>query len=134
MHERRFERAYARELLQISEEDLSTARFLISEIDTRQVRKENIFFFAQDSINKALRAVLCHDELPVPLVHDSGILVERVQHKRNYHLGYQVISLTEFAGVRRYEQGRVILTKEEAQDVIALGEETITWARSIIEV
>lgn len=132
MLERRFEKNYAQELLQIAAEDLKTAKFLFSGIETQEVRKENVFFLVQQAIEKALKAVLCHEELAVPLVHDLGILVARIPQHCNYALGYQVISLSEFAGVRRYEQGRVILTKEEAQDVIALGDETILWATGII--
>ncbi|MBM4254027.1 MAG: HEPN domain-containing protein [Deltaproteobacteria bacterium] len=65
----KFEKIHADELMLIAEQDLESARALAS---VQAGRPENIFLLAQQGLAKALKAILCWREQPIPFVHDSG--------------------------------------------------------------
>ena len=69
-----FKRSYAPELLRIAQEDFKTAAFLATSAD---IRKENILFHLEQSVEKALKAVLCSKGIEVPLTHDLYAIVQR---------------------------------------------------------
>ena len=89
--ERVFHKAYARELLRIARQDWETARFLLEGWD--RIRTENFFFTVQQSLEKTIKAVLVSLELPVPLVHDLGILLAKVPASQEPPFGYEIGAL-----------------------------------------
>lgn len=130
--ERRFDRAYAHTLIRIAEEDFRTARFTQRGVDEGQVRPENVLFLYQQAIEKLLKAVLCMLELPVPMVHDLGILLAKLPPDTQPDVGYEITRLNDFAGIRRYEEGGMVVQSEDLTDAQALCEELLNWAKGVI--
>ena len=128
--ERRFDPEYGRTLLDIAEKDFSTARFAESGVQSGEVRPENVLFLYQQAIEKLLKAVLCRLEIPVPLVHDLGVLLAKLPEDAQPEVGYEINRLNEFAGVRRYEEGGILYEPEDLEDARALTEELLAWART----
>ena len=60
--ERLFAKKYAKTLLNIARGDYKTALVLL---DADNYRIENAFYMAQQAIEKSLKAVLVHKEIPV---------------------------------------------------------------------
>jgi HEPN domain-containing protein len=130
--ERSFEKAYAVELLRIAEMDLKTSEFLLEGLQQGRIRSENFFFAVQQCIEKTLKAALIHLELPVPLVHDLGVLLAKVPRACEPPFGYEVGALSEFAAARRYEEGSLSWGAEEAQEAMLLGSTAVAWAKKVI--
>jgi HEPN domain-containing protein len=130
--EHAFSKGYGAELLRIAEMDLKTSEFLLEGLQQRRIRSENFFFSIQQCIEKTLKAVLVHREVPVPLVHDLGILLAKVPRECEPPFGYEIGSLSEFAAVRRYEEGSIVWGMEEAQEAMNLGTTAVTWAKRIL--
>ena len=129
-NERTFKKGYAAELLRIAEGDLESAKGL-SKI--KMGRTENILFHVEQSIEKALKAVLCCKEKPVPLIHDIGIILARFPEGLNVPESEKMIDLSQFAAIRRYEEGKAEITEEETALAIALAERTLAWASVILK-
>lgn len=126
--ERKFRKDYAVELFRIAEADLRTAEYLFEGLKDGRIRGENFFFFIQQAIEKALKAVLVHRELPVPLVHDLGILLARIPAECEPSFGYEIGPLSEFAAVRRYEEGALEWGIDEAREALDLCRIALEWA------
>ena len=127
--ERRFKPEYAKELISIARGDFDSARGL------RQIqmgRPENICYHAEQSIEKALKAVLCHLGSSVPLTHDLGTLSERISSLMPFPIGADLSFLNEFATSRRYEEGAMILEDEDLDAVIHTALEILEWAEKIV--
>ena len=129
--ERRFDPEYAATLLSIARQDFSTARYAQSGVASGDVRSENVFFLYQQAVEKLLKAVLCHLELPVPLVHDLGVLPANLPPETQPGIGYEFSMLNEFAGVRQYEEGSLIYEAEDLEDARSLAEELLRWGTSV---
>ncbi len=123
--ERLFPKRYASELLSIAEGDLQSAEILAT---AAKGRRENVFFHAHQSIEKSLKAVLCWRRIPVPLLHDLGILVALLPKDRPPPFGYELRELNDFAAVRRYEEEAVVLTRDEEQRVLEVARDVLRWA------
>ncbi len=130
--ERRFDPEYAATLLSIARQDFATGQYAQSGVKSGDVRPENVFFLYHQAIEKLLKAVLCHLELPVPLVHDLGVLLAKLPPETQPGIGYELSMLNEFAGVRRYEKGSLIYEAEDLEDARSLAEELLRWGASII--
>ena len=126
--ERRFPPEYAPELLRIAWGDYTSAAYLKTGVSTSGVRGENVAYLFQQAIEKALKAVLCASGLPVPLVHDLGVLVAKLPDTLDLKFGYELAGLDEYATVRRYEEGRLTLTAEELDEIERLGRQILEWA------
>jgi len=125
----KFEKSYAKELLEIAEQDLDSARVLASH--WKRGRIENIFFLAQQSVEKALKAYLCHHHGEFPLVHDIGVLLGKLDELPPR--GYELVTFSQFAGIRRYETGKAQLAKEDIDVAILAAQEVADWVRTRIE-
>ncbi len=126
--EKIFNVAYAGELLKIAVGDLQTAQALCELlIQGKPLRTENIFFHAHQAIEKSLKAFLIKNKTPVPLVHELGSLIAKISTEHDLPFGYELSQLDSFATVRRYEEGQVVLTVEEAQTVIKSAKDCIEW-------
>lgn len=126
---KKFNRAYAKELIEISLGDLKTAKVLL---DHSGGRPENFFFMVQQSAEKALKAVLCHCDLAVPMIHDLGALITMLPDNVSSPSQKELLALTEFASIRRYEQGLYDYSLEEMRATYQAVEKVIQWARGLI--
>ncbi len=126
--EKLFKKEYSAELLRIAVADLASAKILAQ----HGGRAENSIYHAQQSIEKALKAVLCDKGIPVPLVHDAGILVAKLPDNLSPPGGYSLSDLTPYATVKRYEEGVYEITQEEHLTALSLADEVLEWARKQI--
>jgi HEPN domain-containing protein len=129
--ERLFDKSYAEELLKISSGDLATAEALLN---LSGIRIENAFYHVQQSIEKALKSVLIHNQIAVPLVHDLGILMAKIPQRIESPYGYELQQLNEFATIRRYQEGEVVLTKQELEETILIGKNMLIWAEKCLKI
>ncbi len=127
---RRFKKAYASELLQIARGDLDSARVLEQ---AKSGRRENILFLAEQCIEKSLKAALCHLEIPVPLVHDLDLILDRFPKENQVPGSDNMGDLSQFASIRRYEEGRAELGAKEIKAVIKLAAETQSWVERLLK-
>ena len=128
--EQKFKKEYAKELLGIAQGDLETTRILFK---ASAGRKENVCFNAQQVIEKSLKAVLCHMEIAIPHTHSLEILFDRLPqalHKENWQK--EANSLTEYATIRRYEEGTLELDQEDLETALKFAELAYSWAYQII--
>ncbi len=131
-NEKLFKKQYAPELLRIATEDLKTACFLATSTD---IRKENILFHLEQSVEKALKAVLCSKGVEVPLTHDLYAVVQRFADRG---LGlpptdFALHDLTPYATIRRYEEGHYEISKADVDYALKIGADVLAWSQSQIE-
>lgn len=127
---KRYKREYARELLKIAKGDLGSARDLLS---GKKGRPENICYLTQQSVEKCLKAALCALGLPIVHTHDIEALVNSLPDENRPPEAHQLPALTEYATVRRYEEGYQILTSQELKQVVASGAKVVHWAEKLID-
>ncbi len=130
--ERVFEKAYAAELLRIAQMDLKTSEFLLEGLAQGRIRAENFFFSIQQCVEKTLKACLIHLELPVPLVHDLGVLLAKLPRAWEPPFGYEIGALSEFAAARRYEEASMQWGPDEANEAMELGRAAVAWAKKVL--
>ena len=128
--ESRFDQAYAKELLAIAAADLSSARSLAR---VERQRVENVFFLAHQALEKALKAVLCWQKQPVPMVHDIGILVTKLSPTTVAPFGYDLNALTEYATIRRYLEGKEKFSSAEVEEILSQVDSAIKWCQQQIK-
>ena len=114
--ERLFEKHYAKTLLRIAEGDYRTA---VGVALIPDARIENAFYLAQQAIGKALKAVLVTKGIAVPMIHDLAALLSKLPDDCEAPFGYELNELSQFATIRRYEEGSWKPTKEELQIVLS---------------
>lgn len=122
--ERLFKEQYAAELLKIAKNDLLAAETLSKNAG---VRYETVFFQLQQAVEKGLKSVLVHHNQPVPLVHDIALIIDRLAVKPP--AADELNELTDFAAVRRYEEGTFVVTAEETAAAITLVEQTLEFCQ-----
>lgn len=125
--ERIFKKEYAKELLAIAKDDLAGAEALIQ---AHLKRQEMSLFHIQQAIEKALKAHLCWLGLPVPMVHSLSIIVDRIPNSDQVPHGELLEDFTQFATIRRYEEGVVVFSAEEIQEALKTGKDIIDWVES----
>jgi HEPN domain-containing protein len=131
--ERIFEVSYAVELLHIAAGDLSTAQTLCEALAAgKALRTENIFFHAHQAIEKSLKAFLVKNGKAVPFVHELGSLVAKISTYHEIPFGYELSQMDSFATVRRYEEGRVLLSLAEASAVVQTAADCVTWVTAYV--
>jgi HEPN domain-containing protein len=124
-----FKKEYSAELFRIAQGDFASAKGLAT---VSQGRPENILYLVQQSIEKALKAVLCSLGLPVPLVHDLAVLVAKLPKELKFIYGYELNELNDYATIRRYEEGVSEINKKEISSCIKIAENVLSWADPII--
>ncbi len=124
--EKKFKKEYAIELLNIAEGDWYSAQDLLN---SSKGRIENLFFLVHQAIEKSVKAYLCWLNQPIPMVHDLGVLVAKIPTHLEFPFDYKLNELNDFATIRRYEEGVVELTKEEAESALRLAEDVQVWVR-----
>lgn len=126
---RLFKKEYALELFRVAEEDLESGQVLY---DGAASRRENILFHVQQAIEKSLKAVICAREQEVPLVHDLNELVNSIKEHRVIPHYNEIFDLTQFATIRRYEEGVAVITDAEIEAAFSAAREILAWARQDI--
>jgi HEPN domain-containing protein len=124
---RLFKKKYAYELQDVAREDLETARVLHA---AKLRRKENILFHGQQAIEKSLKALICWNEIPVPLVHDMNELVKAIPNYQQLPHFEQLYDLTQFATIRRYEEGVAVFEDLEITAMLDAAAEILDWVDS----
>ena len=127
IQKRLFKKGYAKQLMNIAEGDLDAARVLLA---GQTKRLENVFYMAEQAIEKPLKAEICHHGIEVPLTHSLSALLLMLPDSSAPPFGEEIDELTEFATFRRYEEGQLILSKAEAMLAIELATKVSNWARS----
>lgn len=122
-----YPRVYAQELLKIANGDLDSANLLYK---AQGGRPENIVFLAQQSVEKNIKAVLVHNQIAYPMLHDLGVLVALLPDDKMPSEGFDLMELNPFASVRRYHEGEIPLTKEEIESSLTVALNICNWAKA----
>lgn len=125
-----FKKAYGLELLKIAQDDFESVEVLAG---TKKGRRENICFLAQQVVEKSIKAALCHLEIPVPLSHNLELLIDKIPSEKHPPAATRLALLSEFATVRRYEEGKYELSQDDVNAVVETAKSTLEWAAQIIE-
>lgn len=126
--EQKFKKEYAFELLKIAEGDLETTQILFF---AKSGRKENVCFNAQQVIEKSIKAVLCYLEIPVPFTHNLDILIDRLPANVGFNVPENINELTEYATIRRYEEGKFELDSDDLEVAFNLAKLSFNWAKNV---
>lgn len=126
----KFKKSYAIELCAIAQTDLVAAKLLH---DTGKARPETIVFHVQQTIEKCIKAVTCHLEIPVLLIHDIGALLGCLPSDRMPPFEYDLTRFNDFAGILRYEEGKALLEKADIEAALDVGLQVYEWAVSTIQ-
>jgi HEPN domain-containing protein len=119
------------EWLTHAESDLNLARLAK---DHTEILPEQVCFHAQQAAEKALKAVLLHQKIEFPLIHDIEALLE-IATQSGVSLPSDVAEageLTPYAVEARYPGYEEDITPEQVDKAIRLAEGVVTWARTII--
>ena len=122
--DRLFKKEYARELIAVAKEDLKGAEILAA---SELKRQEMTLFHVQQAIEKSLKALLCWLEKPVPMVHSLSIILDRLPAEYQAPHADELEDLTQFATIRRYEEGIALLTTQEIAAAIKVAHEILSW-------
>lgn len=125
-----FHKNYAVELLQIARGDFESAEVLAGNL--QKGRKENICFAAQQSIEKVLKSVLCALGKPIPLSHSIELLLDRLGKDHQPPQGDALIELTDFATVKRYQEGSEIISSTDVAVTISVAKATLDWGEATV--
>jgi HEPN domain-containing protein len=90
-----------------------------------------VVFHVQQCIKKSIKAVLCHTETPLLLIHDLGSLLGGLPEGRLPKEGYTLTRFNDYAGILRYEEGRAILTHEDTAAAIEVVRSVLDWAKGV---
>jgi HEPN domain-containing protein len=127
--ERMFPKEYAQVLWRIAEGDFRTVAVLAQ---ASGYRVENAFYLAQQSMEKALKAVLVHRGVAIPMIHDLSALLSKLPEDCDSPYGYELNALSEYATIRRYEEGSWTPSSEELQEILTKTQVMLDWAKSKI--
>ena len=98
------------------------------------IAMEDLCFQAQQSAEKALKAIYVHRGINFPFVHDLDLLLEGLE-EQDIPIPEEVDAasiLTRYASETRYPGGFEPLTPADHAEALALAEEVLAWARAQI--
>jgi HEPN domain-containing protein len=121
---------YAPELLRIAKSDLESAKILNAASNSRP---ETTVFHVQQAIEKSIKAVTCHLEIPILLIHDIGALLGCLPQDKLPPYDYDLTKFNDYAGILRYEEGKAVLDPCDVEAAIGVGLKIIEWAQTIIK-
>lgn len=122
--EKLFKNDYAFELQRIAIGDLESAEGMK---ESGRGRPENVCYMAQQSIEKSLKALLCYLGQPIPFTHSIELLIDRIPKDKRPVDVELLIELTDYAMVKRYNEGSEILTAEDLTATIDAAKRLLSW-------
>ena len=128
-NERIFKRSYAVELIRIAANDFVTAEVLSRHAE---VRRETVLLHCQQTIEKALKSVICAKGDPVPFTHEIVLLVDRLAEDPPPG-GYALHDLSPYASLMRYEEGKFEITDEDIAHMMETSRKVLEWARERVK-
>lgn len=121
---------YAYELLRLADADLASGHALVA----ARVRFENACFHYQQTVEKALKAVLVRFGVAFPATHDLNVLLTLMPTETGEppHC-HEIPELSIYSAQRRYEEGPAPATQEDADDAAAMATDTLLWAKKLCQ-
>ncbi len=95
---------------------------------------EDLCFDAQQAVEKALKALLVHYNIPFRFVHDIAELLTLLEQS-NVNLPEDVLlaaSLSDYAVAARYPGPMEPVTEEEYQEAVSLAEAVLHWVDQLV--
>lgn len=129
-YKQKFKKEYSFELLRIAIGDLESAKGLF---EINKGRPENIIYHIEQSIEKCIKAVLCFQGKEVLLTHDLEQLLNQLDGTNKPPEHHRYGSLSQYASIRRYEEGVEEIQKSDVEILLTLGEKVIAWSQSFLK-
>jgi HEPN domain-containing protein len=120
----------AGKLLRVAKDDLYVAEILIT---APKCRPETVLYHAQQSVEKAIKAVTIHFGQSVVLTHDLDLLISELPGDLTIALPSEVGELTQYATIRRYLDGDELIEIKDLQAAIDVGRIFIKWAELLVK-
>ena len=113
-------------------------RLLHAMLDDGLGTDEQVGFFCQQAVEKAIKAVLEHCEIPYRFTHELAELIDAVIDNGVDHPGEleQAVELTPFAAGLRYADLPTHATGEDDFDAASAArvvDRAVDWAESVVE-
>ena len=124
------ELSHSSELLRLAAADQGSSHVLAKENFLGQA-----CFHAQQTAEKALKAVLVVNQIPYPYVHEllllAALLPEKI--KSSVPLLQDLPILDKYSVKARYDEGPFPATIEDAKEALTIADQILTWAKSLVE-
>ena len=122
-------RGSAADWLRHARSDLALAKSLPADLD---VLPETLCFHAQQSVEKAIKAVLVHLGVAFLKTHNIGVLIDMLppQFPRGAALD-EASLLTDYAVSSRYPGEAEDVTQEELSTAVRIAERVLVWASDV---
>ena len=99
----------------------------------RDILPEALCFHAQQSVEKAIKAVLVFSTIPFPKTHNIGVLLELLPAETPRDAALEeALLLTDYAVTSRYPGEVEDVTTEELSTAVAIAERVVAWASKIV--
>lgn len=102
--------------------------------DIPGVYLEDLCFDAQQAAEKAIKAVLLHQNVPFPYTHDLAELLPLIERSGEPvpETIREAVNLTPFAAEARYPGPQETVTREEYEKAVMIAETVVHWAEEQI--
>lgn len=127
----KYKRTYAAVLLRIAVEDFATLEIIYR---AKGGRRENICFMAQQVAEKCLKALLVDAGIPVPFTHSIELLLSKLDPQSHPPMAPALDALTEYATIRRYEEGYAELDDADLDAAFESARSTLEFCKNRIKV
>lgn len=127
--DQKYKSEYAPVLLRIAEADFSTLEIIYA---AKGGRKENICFIAQQVVEKCVKALLVQNGVAVPFTHSLELLLSKLPAQHQPPNTAALDALTEYATIRRYEEGFAELSNEDLKAAFQAAKATLVFAKKKI--
>ena len=95
---------------------------------------EGLCFHAQQAAEKALKAVLISEGIPVPQTHSVRALLDLLPQNLSIPPDVEsAAALTDYAVSARYPGNLEPVTEDEYREALRLAAASVAWARSVLE-
>jgi HEPN domain-containing protein len=116
--------------LRFADSDLCLAKIQLS----GDVMIEALCFHAQQAVEKAIKAVLVHFDIPVPRTHVIELIIDKAEQKVDVpKFVREAANLTPYASVTRYPGNYEPRTDADLLDAIQKAEKVVIWAKEVCD-
>lgn len=114
-------------------------RYAVSDLELARVSlppgvlREGLCFHAQQAVEKALKAILIFQSVPIQRTHNIGILIDLLS--KHVHIPDSIDEsavLTDYAVTTRYPGDHELVSEDEYKEAIRLAEAVVSWAKDIV--